>query len=195
MAQMKHRDRLRRTYGTAPSNGSSRLLRTDPGTSNRLSNVSPIPLGAAVASNVYSVTLAAFASIIDPQRRILLVRRRDLDVWECPGGSVEPGETPWEAVVRETREETGLEVAAKRIAGLYWRSEKGVLVVQFICTITGGDERPTTEAAEVAYFAPDALPPRLTPVVKQRIEDSLANPGAFRTQDGSGAKEFMASFS
>ncbi len=61
--------------------------------------------------------LAAFATILDEQGRMLLVHRRDLDIWERPGGGVDEGETPWEAVIRETREETGLQVVAEKAAG------------------------------------------------------------------------------
>lgn len=51
--------------------------------------------------------------------RLLLVRVRDRDCWELPGGGVEPGESADEAAVRELREETGMELApgALRLAG------------------------------------------------------------------------------
>ncbi|MGC9071620.1 MAG: NUDIX hydrolase [Acidilobus sp.] len=42
---------------------------------------------------------------------VLLIRHEKLGVWIYPGGHVEPDETPSEAVVREFREETGLDVA------------------------------------------------------------------------------------
>ncbi len=58
-------------------------------------------------------TIGAIAIIFDAQGRVLLCHRRDLDVWNLPGGWVESRELPTEAVVREVREETGLEVAAR----------------------------------------------------------------------------------
>lgn len=55
---------------------------------------------------------AARAVVLDPAGRILLVRFEfpDRAVWACPGGGVEPGETHEEALRRELREETGLEL-------------------------------------------------------------------------------------
>lgn len=139
------------------------------------------------------LNLAAFATILDEEGRILLVHRWDLDVWECPGGGVDEGETPWEAVVRETREETDLHVEVDAVAGLYWRPNKVTLVVQFLCHVIGGTIQPTEEAGEIRYFAIDQLPHRLTPVVRERINDSITSPGIFRTQEGLGARDFLAS--
>jgi 8-oxo-dGTP pyrophosphatase MutT (NUDIX family) len=50
---------------------------------------------------------------------ILLVRQRDGDVWSTPGGSIEPDETPADAVVRETWEETGLLVRPVALIGVF----------------------------------------------------------------------------
>ena len=52
----------------------------------------------------------AFALIFDDRDRVLLCLRDDLNIWNLPGGGVELGESPWEAVVREVEEETGLEL-------------------------------------------------------------------------------------
>ena len=59
------------------------------------------------------------AVIVDRGGRVLLVRRRrppGVGTWSLPGGRVEAGETPEEAVVREAREETG--VATRVVCGL-----------------------------------------------------------------------------
>lgn len=54
-------------------------------------------------------TIGVFAIIIDSQERVLFCHRRDYDFWNLPGGGVESGESPWDALVREIKEETGLE--------------------------------------------------------------------------------------
>jgi 8-oxo-dGTP pyrophosphatase MutT (NUDIX family) len=47
----------------------------------------------------------------DDQLRVLLVRQSDSGKWSTPGGAIEPGESPEEAAIRETKEETGFDVA------------------------------------------------------------------------------------
>ena len=57
--------------------------------------------------------------VFDDQKRVLLVRQRDIGVWSTPGGSIEPNETPANAVVREVWEETGLHIRPARILGVF----------------------------------------------------------------------------
>ena len=56
--------------------------------------------------------------ILDTGGRVLLCHRRDMDVWNLPGGAVDGGELPTEAAVRETKEETGLDVAVQSLVGV-----------------------------------------------------------------------------
>ena len=53
--------------------------------------------------------------------RVLLTYRTDVPVWILPGGGVEPRESVEQAAVRETYEETGLEVQVVRLVGIYSR--------------------------------------------------------------------------
>lgn len=55
-------------------------------------------------------SIGAFSIIFDEQGRVLLCHRRDMDAWNLPGGGAESGELPTEAAIRETKEETGLDV-------------------------------------------------------------------------------------
>lgn len=68
--------------------------------------------------------LAVRAVIVDDEGQCLLVRRSlhnrsFVGTWEWPGGKAEVGEAVDEAVLREVREETGLEIALTGIAGVY----------------------------------------------------------------------------
>ena len=66
---------------------------------------------------------------------------------------MEHGESPWEAVVREVEEETGLVVRVERLAGVYWRPRELELAFSFVCRVVGGEVRRTWEAVESGYFA------------------------------------------
>lgn len=57
--------------------------------------------------------------IFDDRNRVLLVRHAEGNVWTTPGGMVEPGETPADAAVRETWEETGFAVDLVRVVGVF----------------------------------------------------------------------------
>lgn len=51
------------------------------------------------------------SAIVVGPRGVLLLKHKRLGLWLQPGGHIDPGETPWEAALREAREETGLDVA------------------------------------------------------------------------------------
>jgi ADP-ribose pyrophosphatase YjhB (NUDIX family) len=98
--------------------------------------------------------------------RILLVRERDDGGWTLPGGWADVGETPAEAVVRETREEAGLEVRAVKLIALYDRQRRGhprhpdySYKAIFGCEPAGRTTpRAGHEVDEAAFFAPRQLP-------------------------------------
>lgn len=115
------------------------------------------------------------ALIFDEERRVLLAHRRDIDWWNLPGGGMEHGETVEEAVIREVREETGLEVEVKYLVGVYSKPQKQEVVLTFNCRVTGGVLAPTGESRACCYFAPDDLPVNTLPKHRQRVEDALLN--------------------
>jgi 8-oxo-dGTP diphosphatase len=75
----------------------------------------PVPMMAAPTSGKPTLLVAAVA-LIDPESRVLLARRPEgkplAGLWEFPGGKVASGETPEEALIRELREELGIDVSA-----------------------------------------------------------------------------------
>ena len=50
------------------------------------------------------------SGIVIGARGVILLKHRRLGLWLQPGGHIDPGEAPWDAALRETREETGLDV-------------------------------------------------------------------------------------
>jgi ADP-ribose pyrophosphatase YjhB (NUDIX family) len=92
---------------------------------------------------------------------LVLIRRAiepAYGTWAQPGGFLEADETAIQGAIRETLEETGLEVRPTSIVGLYSQPSSAVVVVAYEATIVGGEARVTDEALEVATFAPHALP-------------------------------------
>lgn len=97
----------------------------------------------------------------DPEGRVLLLEhtyRRELP-WGLPGGWLRRGESLGASLVREMREETGLEI---RIDGLY-RELSGFrqprIEAVFLCSITGGSFRPSEEVSAHRFVSPgDPLP-------------------------------------
>jgi ADP-ribose pyrophosphatase YjhB (NUDIX family) len=121
--------------------------------------------------------MGAFAVICDGVGRVLLCHRRDYDVWNLPGGGVEVGETPWDAVVREVREETGLEVVVERLAGVYCWPADGEVIFSFVCRPTGGRLSTSDETSDVAYIPAETLPPNTFAEHRERIRDALDGSG------------------
>ncbi len=93
--------------------------------------------------------------------RLILLRRGiepGLGSWAQPGGFLEVDETVTEGAVRETLEETGLDVRPGAIVGLYSRLEAAVVVIAFEAQVLGGEFRPNPEALEIRAFPPDEIP-------------------------------------
>jgi len=98
----------------------------------------------------------AYAVIFDEAGRVLFCHLRDCDFWNLPGGGVESGEAPWQAVVREVLEETGLEVEVVRLAGLYSWTALDEVIYSFVCRVIGGALLThTDETDDARYFALD----------------------------------------
>jgi len=73
----------------------------------------------ADAPKANSIVVAVTVFVQDDQDRVLLIRRSDNGLWALPGGGQEIGEYIAETAVRETREETGIDVEVTGIAGIY----------------------------------------------------------------------------
>lgn len=101
----------------------------------------------------------AAAVILDEQKNILLVKStyNRFHPWGLPGGGLEYGEHPEEAVIREVWEETGLRICVEKLL-LINTLRPDRVGMYYLCRITGGTFYPSDEVSEFAYFSLDALP-------------------------------------
>lgn len=111
---------------------------------------------------------------------VLLTKREDFEVWCLPGGEVEAGETLPQAAMRETQEETGLEVRLTRLIGVYSRMGflGGIHSLVFAAEPIGGAlQLQPGETVDVGWFGLEAVPELLLPWHRQPIEAALQETG------------------
>ena len=104
-------------------------------------------------------------AIVSRNGAMLMTRRAHnpgYGLWDLPAGYMEADERLEEAAAREVREETGLEVRLTSLLGAY-SSGRGIVLVIFLAEEIGGTLQVSPESDELAFFAPDALPPLAFP--------------------------------
>ncbi len=121
-------------------------------------------------------------ALLNEQHHVLLVKRKDNDLWAMPGGFMELGEQVHEAVHREVHEETGLSVTLLRLSGVYSHPQDSiylhlgpqyhVVALVFVGMVVGGAFRENPETSATQWFPVSALPPLLAGH-HQRILDAL----------------------
>jgi len=106
--------------------------------------------------------------------KILLTQREDFETWVLPSGGVEDGESVTQAAIRETKEETGLDVELTRLVGVYSRLGNffGSHIVLFAAKPIGGEIKcQPGETIAVEWFPINELPSPLSLGHKRRIQD------------------------
>jgi len=127
---------------------------------------------------------AIAAAVIVHEGKVLLVKRRVSEgslSWQFPAGAIEADETPGEAAVRETKEETGLTVAEPRELGERVHPNTGRTMIYVACELveghaTVGDE---DELSEFVWSDRDSLsgfvPHGFYPAVQGHLDAALTN--------------------
>jgi 8-oxo-dGTP diphosphatase len=123
------------------------------------------------------ILLVAAVGLIDPDNRVLLARRPEgkpmAGLWEFPGGKVHPGETPEAALIRELKEELGIDVTEACLAPFAFASHGyeafHLLMPLFLCRRWHGAVTPL-EGQALAWVRPQkladyAMPPADVPLV------------------------------
>lgn len=138
------------------------------------SMVSDPPKPAEPPRPAASIVVAA-AVIIEGGRVLLTQRKRGTHLegaWEFPGGKVEAGEDPREALARELREEIGIESAAGEIVDVTFHRypEKSVLLLFFKADRSPGSPDPQAiDVADVRWAAAEDLRDELFPAADVAI--------------------------
>ena len=116
------------------------------------------------------------AAVFDDEK-ILLVKERSDGLWTLPGGWADIGDSPSLAAIREVKEESGFDVAVKKLAAVYDRDkhqhppiQHHVFKLFFLCDLRGGSAAESVETSGVDFFAEGKLPPlSLTRVIESQI--------------------------
>lgn len=126
------------------------------------------------------------AAVIEGSR-ILLVKEREEGLWTLPGGWADVGDAPSVAAVREAKEESGYDVAARKLVAVFDRNLHGhplfpwhAYKLFFLCDLVGGAAKTSYETLDVDFFAEDALAPlsmaRVTPGQIARMFEHYRHP-------------------
>lgn len=122
------------------------------------------------------------AAIVE-NNKILLVQEKMDNKWAMPGGWADVGESPTEAIIRETKEESGLNIIPKKVIGLYDANREGrplelfhAYKIVFLCEKVGGIPKISSETIAVDYFSFDRLPPlSISRTDEKHINDVLSH--------------------
>lgn len=110
--------------------------------------------------------------------KILLVKEIDTGEWSMPGGWIDVNQSVKSNVIKEVREEAGLDVEAERIIAVQDRNKHnvppfayGICKVFVLCKVIGGEFKDNIETSDSGYFALDNLPKlSITRNTKEQIE-------------------------
>ena len=136
------------------------------------------------------LVVGAAAIIVNDADEILLVRRTDMPYWALPAGALEIGETIFEALRREVREETGLEVLEAEPMGVYSGPKQRFtypngdeiqnLTLAFLVRRWEGKPKPDgIETSDVRFFPLTDLPDDMLPLHRDRLEGYYRYEGRF----------------
>lgn len=95
--------------------------------------------------------VSAATIVLNDKNEILLIKgpRRG---WEMPGGQVEEGESLKDAAIRETKEESGIDIEVTKFCGIFQNVERSICNTLFLGKPIGGEPTTSPESLEVGFF-------------------------------------------
>jgi ADP-ribose pyrophosphatase YjhB (NUDIX family) len=136
-----------------------------------------------------SVVPSANVVVVNDAGEILLIRRSDNDNWAVPGGGMDLGESLVDTAIRETREESGIDVEVTGLVGIYTDPRHVILYtsngearqefsVVFTARAVSGTLTPSSESLEVRWVPPGEVAGlQMDRSMKMRIDHYLAGSG------------------
>jgi ADP-ribose pyrophosphatase YjhB (NUDIX family) len=117
------------------------------------------------------------AVVFDEQGRLLLLRHtyKRKYPWGPPGGGMDYGETTEQTALRELREEAGVDAAIVRLLGVRTDRARRLIDVFYLCRPRRQAFQPNPEISDYGYFALDALPDGVSPLLREMIEHFVAD--------------------
>lgn len=135
---------------------------------NKTIDVPPEEAHERLAEELGYVTpnIGVKAAIFDEDGKMLLMERPEEPIagtWDIPGGAVEPFESPSETAVRETHEETGLDVETIEVVDAYFMDPNalnphGHILLLYLCEVIGGTLQLSREGEDLQYWKVENVP-------------------------------------
>ncbi|KRE36796.1 NUDIX hydrolase [Paenibacillus sp. Soil522] len=95
--------------------------------------------------------VSAATIVLNERNEILLIKGPERG-WEMPGGVVEEGESLKNAAIRETKEESGIDIEVTKFCGVFQNVSQSICNTLFLGRPIGGDLTTTPESLEVGFF-------------------------------------------
>ena len=119
--------------------------------------------------------LVSVAALVTNDKGEILLVNSPWRGWEYPGGLIEPGETFEQALHREVREESGVEIEITGFVGICKNVGMDIVNIDFTARYAGGQLTTSEESTEVGWFTPEEAFARITfPLTKKRLANMLS---------------------